>query len=166
MRVYIVNLDKYNKGERTGVWFRPPIDFEHMREVLALGPGDGGYMITDCELPFPIGHFASIDELNYLCDLVEGLEGEPFYAVLEELLRSGEFNGLEGLVERKDDIIHHAGCSEMEDIAREKVENGEYGEVSEKLKAWYIDYEAIARDEEINGTFIGTSKGIFELRYR
>ena len=162
MRVYIANLGKYNEGELVGAWFAPPIDFEDVVEKLGLNGTYEEYAIHDYELPFKIGEYVSVDEINRLCELVEGLEDTPLYDALSELLSSGCFNGIEDLVEKQDDIRHWSSCEDMSDVAEEYVEDGLLGEIPEKLQG-YIDYEKLGRDMEINGAFINTRNGIFEV---
>lgn len=36
MRVYIVNLGKYNEGELIGDWFTPQIDGDDLKERIGL----------------------------------------------------------------------------------------------------------------------------------
>ncbi len=53
----------------------------------------------------------------------------------------------------------------MADVARYYIEEtGALGEVPANLQN-YIDYESYGRDLEIEGTFISTSHGIFEILY-
>ena len=162
MQVYIVNLGKYNEGEGVGAWFAPPICHEDVAEKLGLNAEYEEYAIHDYELPFQIGEFTSIDEINRLCALVEELEGTPLYDVLGELLSSGCFHNVEDLVERQDEIRHWHGCWDMSDVAYECVEEGYLGDIPERIE-YYIDYEKLGRDMEINGTFIDTRHGIFEV---
>jgi len=162
MQVYIANLGKYNEGELVGAWFTPPIDYEDVAEKIGLNAEYEEYAIHDYELPFQIGEYTSIDEINRLCGLVEELEDTPVYDALSELLASGCFNGIEDLVEKQDDVRHWGGCHGMEDVAYECVEEGYLGEIPERVQG-YIDYERLGRDLEINGTFIDTRKGIFEV---
>ena len=162
MQVYIANLGKYTEGELVGAWFTPPICHEEVAEKIGLSSEYEEYAIHDYELPFKIGEYTSIDEINRLCALVEELEGTLLYDVLEELLSSGCFHGVEDLVEKQDDIRHWAGCNAMSDIAYECVEEGYLGEIPERIQM-YIDYEALGRDMELNGTFIDTRHGIFEI---
>jgi len=162
MQVYIANLGKYNEGESTGAWFSLPIDFEDVAEKIGLNAEYEEYAIHDYELPFQIGEYTSIEELNRLYGLVQELEDTPIYDVLSELLSSGCFHNIEDLIEKQDDIRHWGGCQDMSDVAYECVEEGYLGEIPERIQ-WYIDYEKLGRDMEINGSFIDTRHGIFEV---
>lgn len=53
----------------------------------------------------------------------------------------------------------------MEDVARYYIEEtGSLGEVPVHLQN-YIDFQAYGRDLEIEGTFIATNHGMFEILY-
>ena len=73
MRVYIANLGKYNEGEVVGAWFEPPIDMDEVRERIGLNEQYEEYAIHDYELPFEIGEYTPIEEINRLCEMVENL---------------------------------------------------------------------------------------------
>ena len=162
MSVYIANLGKYNEGELVGAWFRLPVDPEDVAEKIGLSSKYEEYAIHSYELPFDVREYESLDRLNYLCGLVEELEGTPLYDALPELLASGCFYGLEDLVGQQDEICHWADCYDMSDVARNLVEDGCFGEVSESLMG-YLDYERLGQNLEIGKTFIETKQGIFEV---
>src|SRR5690625_239821 len=67
MQVFITNLGKYNEGEINGAWFSPPIDFEEVKERIGLNGEYEEYAIFDYELPFEIGEYTPISEVNRLC---------------------------------------------------------------------------------------------------
>lgn len=71
MRIYIANLGKYNEGELVGAWFLPPISMEEAAEKIGLNETYEKYAIHDYELPFDIGEYESIDEVNRLCEMAE-----------------------------------------------------------------------------------------------
>ena len=162
MQVYIANLGKYTENEAVGAWFTLPVSYEHVAERIGLNAEYEEYAIHDYELPFKVGEYISIEELNRLYELVEELEGTDLYDVLPELLSSGCFSDIEDLIEKQDDIRHWAGCHDMSDVAYECVEEGYLGDIPERIQG-YIDYEKLGRDLEIEGTIIDTRKGIFEV---
>ena len=72
---------------------------------------------------------------------------------------------IEELSEHQEDILLHSDCEDMEDVARYYIkETGALGEVPASLQN-YIDYQAYGRDLEIEGTFIATNHGMFEILY-
>lgn len=161
MQVYIANLGKYNEGELIGAWFTPPIDMEDVKERIGLNIEYEEYAIHDYELPFDIGEYTPISEINRLCALAQELEGTPIEGEMKEIQRTF-FDSFEELVEHKDDIICYPDCDDMEDVARYLIEEtGDLGEVPSHLQN-YIDYESFGRDLELNGNFLVTSHGVFE----
>lgn len=98
MQVYIANLGKYNEGELVGAWFTPPIDYEEMEDRISLNGEYEEYTIPDYELPFEISEYASISEINRLCELVMELEGSPILDELKEI-QGMWFGSLEELLE-------------------------------------------------------------------
>ena len=161
MQVYIANLGKYNEGELVGAWFRPPIDMEDVAEKIGLNGEYEEYAVHDYELPFEIGEYTPISEINRLCAMVEELEGFPIYNELSEI-QNMWFNSLGELLEHQEDIICYSDCDSMADVARYLVEEtGSLGEVPAHLQN-YIDYDAYGRDLEIQGNFLVTSHGVFE----
>lgn len=53
----------------------------------------------------------------------------------------------------------------MEDVARFYIDElGVFGEIPAQL-AYYIDYQAYGRDLDIEGIFISTNHGIYEIPY-
>lgn len=161
MKVYIANLGKYNEGELVGAWFTAPIDFEEMEERIGLNGEYEEYAIYDYEMPFDISEYTSISDINRLCEMVMELEGSPIFDELKEI-QGMWFSSMEELLENADDIICYSDCDSMEDIARYYIEEtGQLGEVPSNLQN-YIDYEALGRDMEIEGSYLITSHGIFE----
>lgn len=161
MQVYISNLGKYNEGELVGAWFQPPIDMEEVKEKIGLNDQYEEYAIHDYELPFEIGEYTPISEINRWCSLIEEIEDTEIFKELREI-QSMWFSSLEDLIEHKDDIIYYSDCDSMEDVAAYYVEEtGQLGEVPSNLQN-YIDYQALGRDMELEGNFLVTSNGVFE----
>ena len=159
MRVYVANLGKYNEGELVGAWFAPPIDYDEMAERIGLNDFYEEYAIHDYELPFEIGEYTPIEEVNRLCEMVADLP-EYIQDNLKEL--QGYFSSLEDLCEHQDDIIFWSGCEDMADVARQMGEEGALGEIPAHLQN-YIDYEAYGRDLSFEGAFVETRDGVFEI---
>jgi len=161
MSVYIVNLGKYRDGTPVGAWFTPPIDYEDMKEKL--GPdAEWNYIIRHYDLPFDIEEDTKIEELNYLCGLVNELEGTPLYDALPDLLSSGYFGDIRELVSRQDDIRYWYDCTCLADVAYDSVHEGYFGEVPEYLQM-FINHDRLGWAIGVNGIFVCTSKGVFEI---
>ena len=162
MRVYIANLGKYNEGELVGDWFMPPVDYDEMAERIGLNDRYEEYAIHDYELPFEIDECTPIEEVKRLCTMVEEL-GHPLNEVIDDLIC--QFCSIEELYDHKDDIIQYLGCEDMADVAYHLID--EYkalGEIPDRLKN-DIDYEAFARDLDLEGCFVETRCGVFECLY-
>ena len=71
------------------------------------------------------------------------------------------FSSIEDLCDHQDDIIYYPGCEDMADVARQMVEEG-YISVPDHL-IYYFDYEAYGRDLSMEGTFVETRNGVFEI---
>ena len=163
MQVYIANLGKHTESKAVGAWFRLPINYEDVAEKIGLNTEYEEYAIHDYKLPFEIGEYVSIDELNRLYELVTTLEGTSVYNALPELLSYGCFHGMDDLIEQQEEIHHWSGCEDMTDVARQCVEELGLWDVPERL--WnYLDYEAMGQTLEISGIFIFTRQGIFEVQ--
>lgn len=161
MRVYIANLGKYNEGELIGNWFTPPVDYDEMAERIGLNDQYEEYAIHDYELPFDIERYTSIEEINIKCAMVAELEYTLCEVVGDLLCR---FCNVEELCEHKDDIIQYP-CDNIVDVAYHLIDEcGFLGEIPDRLSN-YIDYEAFARDIDLEGCFIETRYGVFECPY-
>lgn len=72
------------------------------------------------------------------------------------------FSSFEELYEHKDDIVYYPGCSDMSDVAYYLIDDcNMLGKIPENVRN-YINYEAYARDLEINYSFVVTNHGVFE----
>lgn len=134
--------------------------FEEVKERIGLNDEYEEYAIHDYELPFEIDEYTPIEEVNRLCEMVEDL---PEY-IQEELSElQSYFGSIEELCEHEDDIICHSGCDDMADVARCYLEeSGQLGELPAHLQN-YIDYAAYGRDMELEGTFVVTNHGVYEI---
>lgn len=157
LKVYIVNLGKYVEGEASGAWFTLPVDKEVVAERLGLGGAYEEVAIYDYELPFQIGEYESLDELNRLAGVIGELP-DDIRDNLSDLV--DEFGSVDGVAEAAENLTYYDGCS-VEDVAREFIEDsGVLDALLEHLR-YYFDYEAYARDLKINGDLIECSRGVF-----
>ena len=100
---------------------------------------------------------------DFVSDIRMLPEDLPEY-IQEELSElQSYFGSIEELCEHEDDIICHSGCDDMADVARCYLEeSGQLGELPAHLQN-YIDYEAYGRDMELEGTFVVTNHGVYEI---
>lgn len=164
MKVFVVNLGKYNEGKETGRWFTVPVDFDVVKKELGLNRNYEEYAIHDYELPFEIGEYTSIEEVNRLAELVEevveaGIAESDIKTLCDELS-----NGIEELAEKAEDIVLYSDASCMEDVAYAVVEEGGgIGNLPLETREMYFDYEAYGRDMEINEHFVLGGKGMYRV---
>lgn len=162
MRIYLANLRKYNEGEIVGGWFTPPIEVEDVKEHLGLNDEYEEFAVHDYKLPFDIEEYTSIQEINRLCEMVSELPPDIQSDIRAFLTY---FDSIEELYTHHEDILHYPDCDTMADVAQFLIEEtGMLGEVPATLQH-YIDFEAFGRDLEIEGQYIHTGKGIFEIPY-
>ena len=141
-------------------WFPSFTEFIDHKDQIGLNDEYEEYAIHDYELPFEIDEYTPIEEVNRLCEMVEDL---PEY-IQEELSElQSYFGSIEELCEHEDDIICHSGCDDMADVARYYLEeSGQLGELPAHLQN-YIDYASYGRDMELDGTFVVTNHGVYEI---
>lgn len=161
MKVFVSNLGKYNEGETVGEWFDYPFDEEHISEVIGLNEQYEEYFITDYELPFEIGEYISISELNKKCELVEEIMDSSMYADMKEIINTW-FGSLEEFAESKDDIIVYSDCDNMTEVAQQFVEETVDLESLPGRLGYYFDYEKLGRDMELEGNFLVGTNCVYE----
>lgn len=158
-RVYIANLGKYNEGYLVGGWFDLPVDAEEMKGKIGLNELYEEYAIHDYELPFPVGEYTSIAEIN---DLYEKIEKLPDY-VQENLSELTDYMTIDEVIENADSLVFYPGITNMVDFAYYLVDElGLLNDVPDVVRL-YFDYETYARDLEIESRLIVTDNGIFEV---
>lgn len=162
MQVYIANLGKYNEGELVGAWFTPPINYDELAERIGLNDEYEEYAIHDFELPFEIEEYTSIEEINRLCGLAEGLEETSVGKAVYEI-QGAFFSSFEEMMDNVDEIYCYEQCSDMSDVAYHFVEEGLLGEIPEAVLPFF-DYEEYGKALEMEGRFVVTSHGVFEYR--
>lgn len=164
MQVFIVNLGKYNEGKETGAWFHVPVDYDEMKKRLGLNERYEEYAIHDYELPFQISEYTSIEEVNRLAGLVQEVVNAGIAEEDIKTLCRALDNGIEELAEKAEDVTLYLGADNMSDVAYQIVEeSGGVSELSQKERELYFDYEAYGRDLEIEGHFVFSGSGIYEI---
>ena len=158
---YIGNLGKYNEGILAVEPLRFPASTEEVQAVLSKIGVDGiryeEVFIADYEtnvagLRNHLGEGESIDELNYLASLLDGLDNGQ-KAKYEAALSLGEYTGsvkdLINLTQNLDCFEFYPGVKDEEELGRMYILEFEALTVPEHLID-YIDYEAYGRDVRIN----------------
>lgn len=153
LEAYVTNLGKYNEGYLVGEYLAFPATAEEIQALLKRIGIDGvryeEIFITDYETDIPglydcLGEYESIDELNYLAKLLDGLnkgEMDIFYAAIEKGEHSGSIKDMINLTQNLDCYDFYPGVTDYETLGRIYVEDIEAIEVPEHLLS-YFDYEA------------------------
>ena len=184
INAFITNLGKYNEGKLCGEWLKLPAEKSDVQALLARIGVDGVLyeetFITDYETSVDglckyLGEYESVDELNYLADLISNLE-EWELEKFEVAVYHGDYNSC---VKDLINLTQNLDCYEyLPDINNEE-ELGVYYidemgalTIPEHLKD-YFDYEKYG-DEVYNdgdgafikgGGYVETNRSKFEEYY-
>jgi len=153
IKIYIANLGKYNEGFLVGDWFTLPItDWAEVVEKIGLNEQYEEWAIHDYEAPFEISEYDSIQRLNEIAAaLAEINEDEDVIRALFSRLKRDE--ALEKLRSGEYRVYHD--CDDMGDVAYQIYEeSGQLAEIEKIISSSYINWDAVGRDMEIEGTFI------------
>ena len=130
LEAYVTNLGKYNEGYLVGEYLAFPSTTEEVQALLKRISIDGvryeEIFITDYETDIPglydcLGEYESIDELNYLADLLDGLsegEMELFAAAVEHGEHTGSVKELINLTQNLDCYDFYPGVTDDETLGR------------------------------------------------
>ena len=157
LEAYVTNLGKYNEGYLIGEYLSFPTTTEEVQALLKRIGIDGvryeEIFITDYETDIPglydcLGEYESIDELNYLAELLDDLnksEMDIFCAAVEKGEHSGSIKDMINLTQNLDCYDFYPDVGDDETLGRIYVEDIATIEVPEYLLP-YFDYEAYGRD--------------------
>ena len=166
IEAYITNLGRYNEGFLDGEYLKLPATTEEVQALLKRIHVDGRQyeeiFITDYETDLAgmqnLNEYESIDELNYLANLISDMdaeEHEKFQAAAVYGDNSGSVKDLINLAQNLDCYDFLPDIADNDDLGRYLIEEMGFEEVPERLTN-YIDYEAYGRDFAINesGEFV------------
>lgn len=162
LKIFITNLNSYNNGELRGQWVSLPNDnLEEICNRIKVNKYDELFISDfDTDLNIQINEFDNIEKLNKLAEQIEELDEYELLG-LNAYLENGE--NVEYAIEHSKDIIVYDHCNSMEDVAYKYAEeSGLIDEIPENLQC-YFDYKKLARDMEIENTFIDFKTGYIEL---
>jgi antirestriction protein len=155
IKVYVANLGKYNEGELVGEWFTLPTPFEEIAEAIGLNDQYEEYAIHDYEAPFSISEYSNLHKLNEIAEMTESMSDYEITAVsllIENGCVSDWSAGVEAI--ENGEVIFYEDCKDMSDVAYQSYEeSGQLAQLEEIMNVNYIDFEAIGRDMDIEGTF-------------
>ena len=167
IKIALTNLGKYNEGELRYKWIELPASEKEIAEAMeeiGIREEYEEYFISDYESEIgglEIDEYSNIDELNELAERLCQL-GEYELEALEIILEEHGLDIEEALeYVEKGDYIYYENVESYEELADVLVEQGYFGHIPENLK-YYLDYEKMGRNLEIEGWVIG-SKGVLFL---
>jgi len=167
IRIYVANLAAYNAGRLVGEWIDLPLSDEELREKIQsiLDAWNDGFSpseewaVHDYEAPFSIGEYESPYKINEWAERLSNISED------EEVI-SAIFGGFS--VEEALEILENGeyrvynDCDDMADVAYQLYEeSGRLAEIEKVISPSYIDWDAIGRDMEIEGTFIYAGNGVY-----
>lgn len=172
MRIYITDLAAYNHGHLVGEWLTLPMEEEELREklkgILLRGSElcdneevHEEYFISDweCEI-FEIGEYESIYKLNDKAEKIEDFE-EDEKQKIRFLLESNYVSNLDEAIEKIEEVILHKEMT-MKGVAEAYfIEHGMLEGLSNMVRN-NIDYEGVANDLSISGSYEEIGGDIFE----
>lgn len=160
IKIYVADLAAYNAGHLHGVWIDATLDVEDIQAQVAAMLADSP--VSDAE-EYAIHAYEGFD--GYTVSEHEGLES--VHAVAEFIAEYPDFGG--ALLAHFNDLDdakraasdNYCGTyASLADYAQELTE--ESTEIPETLR-YYIDYESMARDMEMNGDVLTVETGYQEV---
>ena len=173
MSVFLTNLAQYNSGNLVGLWLDLPTTTATIKSALEkIGCGNNGdasfsvndeYFITDVDmdLSLEIPEYSNIFALNKVAKEIADLNIDP--DILNAFLENG-YTVQEAIEKAENgEYRYYYGCDDMEDVAEVIAEEtGVFEGVPETFRM-YFDFNAYARDLEIEGCFYESDQGIIEI---
>ena len=150
LNIFITNLGKYNEGELIGEWVELPVTDEELEAVyerIGINEQYEEVFITDYETDLEglkIGEYDNIEELNELIKELDELDEYDLEKV--EAILEAYSSDIKSAIENIDNYTYYSGMS-LDDLAYELVEEMNLPEFAER----YFDYDAFARDLELDG---------------
>jgi antirestriction protein len=154
IQVWVGDLAEYNNGNLVGDWFMLPMDLEEMmKEVLLEGNEEYYIGDVDSEL-YSIIKEMGLRELNEFAEKLESLQENEQIALCGLMEHCIDLEEALEILENGSYSIYN-NCKDMSDVAYEWYDmTGQLSEITKHISEYYIDFEGIGRDMEINGTFI------------
>jgi len=163
MKIAVENWEMYNNGELMCKWFDTEIDsIDYVYEWCADYATENGYS-DDLELFVAdyegddLGAYRGSDSVEYAYEIsekIEALDDDEVTAVML-LLENGVVSDLDEAIEERNEIIN-TGETDMEEVAYNYA--NECMEIPKHLE-FYIDYEKMGRDMEIEGNYYKDKEG-------
>ena len=182
LKIYITDLAAYNKGFLIGDWISLPISDDELSEAInkIIRGGEAicaieyayekheEYFITDWEWEeeielLDVEEYSNPYTLNKQLQLIEEHGAEDCLKELSFLLSQGYATDVNDALEKLDNVILHENQS-MTDVAYELIQECYNLDSIPSIVANYINYEAVARDLEIEGNYTVINADVIEYR--
>lgn len=153
IQVWVGDLAEYNNGNLVGEWVKLPMEIDEIMEKI-LVKGNEEWFVADTDSEICLDDM-SLNEMNELAEKLESME-EYEKTILMEIINSRHFQNIEEAINclENSDYMMYEKCSDMSDIAYEYYEQtGQLQELEKVINSFYINWEAIGRDMEIEGSF-------------
>ncbi|EAF4776851.1 antirestriction protein ArdA [Listeria monocytogenes] len=142
-------------GTKTA-WFVLPTSREEICSRLEIEDAQETFLIDSYTAPFTINETDNINRLNEIANLYEEHSGHEVIDYLPDLVKEGFYSDIKNALEEIDNIYIYHGCNSMLDIAYQFIEeSGLLSNIPDNVQR-YFNYEAYARDMEIEGSFYFT----------
>ena len=170
VKVAVTNLGKYNEGKLVYKWINLPASHDEINNALKEIGVDGKnyeeYFISDYifneKIKFDITEYSSISRLNEIAKELQSLNEMQLYAVQAYIELYGSdidyvMDAIEFAKSENFNILYD--CHDITDVAHYYINESGIYELPEIAKT-YFDYEAFARDLEIESNFVFLNDGI------
>lgn len=178
LEVYVANLSKYTEGSLVGDWIKLPVSEKELdaflKEKVEINQEYSEYAIHDYNETFmKISEYAPLADLNLLASQLATMTSEEINKCQLYIENEGISSPLEALnvcvqvdyipfYSYVDDVQNCVNMSNEEKYGYTVAEaNGLYEKLSDLGIENYFDYEALGRDESINGSIDLTDEGYF-----
>ena len=173
MKVYITDLEAYNNGVLVGRWITLPMDRDLLAECVEDILNDGRkscnhshhheeYFITDFECEYmSIEEYSPINKYNHIAEVMEDIDEDGVKAI-KFLVENNLVKDIFEAIENYEDSVRIYEDSTMEDIAEDFIQECYNLDDIPTIISNNIDYEAIARDMEIEENYFKVENDIYE----
>ena len=174
LKIYLTDLQSYNEGDLVGRWVNLPMDDDELSQALSEILKDGElvsgsdnheeYFITDYEwdeFEFKtVSEYENIHTLNTSLQELEPLQEDELQSV-EFLLQHSLVQTISEAIEQLDRVIIYQEQT-MNDIAYDFIEECYEIDKLPSIIANNINYEAIANELIMDGTYYEYGSNIFQ----
>lgn len=173
MRVYITDLEAYNNGHLVGKWITLPMGRDLLAECVedVLYEGRNAcnhkhfheeYFITDFECDYMnLEEYSPINKYNHIAEAMEDIREDGIKAI-KFLIDNNLVKDIFEAIERYEDDVRIYKNQTMEDIAHDFIQECYNLDDIPSIISNNIDYEAISRDMEIEGSYFIVNRDVYE----